>query len=255
MKTTITVIWHLMIAFLKLSRPGGYRKLTAENAALRYQLLIMTRSQKRAPKLTTTDRFLLGASSLWMTKKRLIKNAIIIKPSTLLKFHKALVEKKYSALFSSQNKRKPGPKGPSQEIIHTIVEMKHRNPRFGCPRIAQQINLAFGINIDKDVVRRVLKQHYKPRSDDNGPSWLTFLGHTKDSLWSIDLFRCESANLKSYWVMLVMDQFSRRIINFAVHPGDVNGVVICRMFNDISAKQTRPKYLSSDNDPLFQYHR
>jgi hypothetical protein len=23
--------------------------------------------------------------------------------------------------------------------------------------------------------------------DDNGPSWLTFIGHAKDSLWSIDL--------------------------------------------------------------------
>ncbi len=37
-----------------------------------------------------------------------------------------------------------------------------------------------------------------------GPSWLTFLGHAKDSLWSVDLFRCESAVLKSYWVLLVL---------------------------------------------------
>jgi hypothetical protein len=33
----------------------------------------------------------------------------------------------------------------------------------------------------------------------------------KDSLWSVDLFRCESMLLKSYWVMVVMDQFTRRI--------------------------------------------
>ncbi len=25
-----------------------------------------------------------------------------------------------------------------------------------------------------------------------GPSWLTVIGHAKDSLWSVDLFRCES---------------------------------------------------------------
>src|SRR5215469_2104106 len=30
-----------------------------------------------------------------------------------------------------------------------------------------------------------------------GPSWLTFLGHMKDSLWSMDLFRCESASLRT----------------------------------------------------------
>ena len=37
-----------------------------------------------------------------------------------------------------------------------------------------------------------------------GPSWLTFLGRTKDSLWSCDLFRCESATLRTYWVLVVI---------------------------------------------------
>ncbi len=255
MKSTLIFIWHLIAAFVTLCKPGGYRKLVAENAALRHQLLVMRRSQKRAPKLSSADRFLLGLCSAWMTKSRLIKTAIIIKPSTLLAFHKALINKKYSALFSSTSKRKPGPKGPSQAVIDAIIEMKRRNPRFGCPRIAQQINLAFGLDMNKDVVRRVIDNHYKPTSGNNGPSWLTFLGHTKDSLWSIDFFRCESANLKSHWVMLVMDQFTRRVIDFAVHPGDLNGVTVCRMFNDIRSKKTLPKYLSSDNDPLFTYHR
>ncbi len=30
-----------------------------------------------------------------------------------------------------------------------------------------------------------------------GPSWLTVIGHAKDSLWSVDLFRCESILLKT----------------------------------------------------------
>jgi hypothetical protein len=72
--------------------------------------------------------------------------------------------------------------------------MKQRNPNWGCPpRIAQQVALAFNIQIDKDVVRRILARHYQPEQHSDGPSWLTFLGHMKDSLWSIDLFRWESA--------------------------------------------------------------
>jgi hypothetical protein len=43
--------------------------------------------------------------------------------------------------------------------------MKRRNPNWGCPRIAQQIALAFGVEIDKDVVRRILSVHYRPESD------------------------------------------------------------------------------------------
>ena len=129
-------------------------------------------------------------------------------------------QRKYRLLYAASRKGKPGPKGSSPEIIQAIVELKQRNPRLGCPRIARQINKAFGTDSDKDVVRRVLATHYRLLPGGDGPSWLTFLGHTKDSLWSIDLFRCESILLKSHWVLVVMDQFTRRIIGVGVHDGD-----------------------------------
>lgn len=80
-------------------------------------------------------------------------------------------------------------------------------------------------------------------------------GHAKDSLWSVDLFRCESILLKSQWVMVVMDLYTRRIIGFSVVAGHVDGPTICRVFNNATSGQSWPKYLSSDNDPLFQYHQ
>jgi transposase InsO family protein len=55
--------------------------------------------------------------------------------------------------------------------------------------------------------------------------------------------------------MVVMDQYTRRIIGFAVHAGNVDGPVLCRMFNDATFRQGSPKRISSDNDPLFQYHQ
>ena len=70
--------------------------------------------------------------------------AIVFKPSTFLGFHRAMVQYKYRLLFSPKQKRKPGPKGPTAELIRAIVEMKERNPAWGCPQIADQINLAFG---------------------------------------------------------------------------------------------------------------
>jgi hypothetical protein len=69
--------------------------------------------------------------------------------------------------------------------------MKSRNPCFGYRRIAEQISYAFNIEIDKDVVRRVLAKYYVSGCPaPSGPSWLTFFAHAKDSLWSVDLFRC-----------------------------------------------------------------
>jgi hypothetical protein len=122
-----------------------------------------------------------------------------------LRFHRALVRRKYQWLFSSKTGRRPGPKGPSKELIAAILEIKRLNPRFGCPRIAQQISHAFGLDIDKDVVRRILANHPLPKSGGNGPSWLSAIAEARDSLWSVDLFRCESILLKSFCVMVVMD--------------------------------------------------
>lgn len=51
-----------------------------------------------------------------------------------------------------------GPKGPSAKLLAAIVEMKRRNPRCGRVRIAQQISHAIGVDLDKEVVCRVLAQ-------------------------------------------------------------------------------------------------
>jgi putative transposase len=192
---------------------------------------------------------------LLIRPSRLIRSAIVLKPSTLLSLHQALKNRKYRLLFSPKVRKRPGPKGPSQEVITAVLQMKQRNPTWGCPRIAQQIALAFDIPIDKDVVRRILASHYRPERDSGGPSWLTFIGHLKDSLWSLDLFRCESATLRTHWVLIVMDQFTRRIVGFGIHAGVVDGVALCRMFNRAIRGQTLPKYLSSDHDPLFRFHQ
>jgi hypothetical protein len=50
--------------------------------------------------------------------------AAALKPATLLGFHQALKKRKYRRLFSPQRRGKPGPKGPSKELIDLIVEMK-----------------------------------------------------------------------------------------------------------------------------------
>ena len=198
MKQFLAIFAYLFVSLAKLTQRGGYKSLIAENLLLKQQLIVSHRSRRRAPKLTPIDRFIFGICSLFINIKRSHKLAVIIKPSTLLTFHKALVKRKYHLLFTPHKHTKPGPKGPSTALINAIVEMKQRNPRYGCPRIAQQINKAFGTDIDKDVVRRVLEKYYQPTSGPKGPSWLTFLGHTKDSLWSVDLFRCESILLRSH---------------------------------------------------------
>ena len=252
MRDVVYLLLHLLTTLAKLIRPGGSRAVMAENLLLKQQLIIHSRSRQRAPNLSTRDRTLLGFWSLFLNPRRIVRAAIVIKPSTLISFHNALKKRKYRLLYSPGGGFKPGPKGPSKEIVSAIVEMKRRNPRYGCPRIAQQINLAFGLELDKDVLRRILATHYKLDPNNRGPSWLTTIGHAKDSLWSVDLFRCESILLKSHWVMVVMDQYTRRIIGLGVHAGNVDGSALCRipLLKDLSVASDASCWIRHEPAPV-----
>jgi len=131
----------------------------------------MNRSRKKAPRLRH-DRILLGLGAILVSPQRILKVAVAIRPVTLLRFHRALTRRKYQWLFCAKTGSRPGPKGPPKELIAAVLEIKRRNPRFGCPRIAQQISHAFGLELDKDVVRRILASHPLPKSGGKGPSWL-----------------------------------------------------------------------------------
>ena len=67
-------------------------------------------------------------------------------------------------------------------------------------------------------MRRILGNQPHPKFGGKGPSWLTAIAEARDSLWSVDLFRCES---KSFWVMVVMDVFTRQIVGFGVEPAHI----------------------------------
>jgi hypothetical protein len=235
--------------------PVGLRSVVAESVLLRHQGRILNRGRKRAPNLRVADRVIAGLCTSLMRPVRGLRSAIALRPSTVMHFHKMLTKQKYRMLFSPKRVQRSDPKEPTKELIEAVVEMKRRNRTCGCKRIAKQIALAFGIEIDKDVVRRILGIHFRPEAGSGGPSRLSFTGHAKDSLWSLDLFRCKSAILRTCWVLVVMDQFTRRIVGFAVHRGVVDGVALCRMFNRPIRTQTPPKYLSSDHDPLYRFHQ
>ena len=198
MRDLILLLVHVVTTVMRVFQPGGARAVIAESVLTKHQLLILNSSRRRAPNLRILDRLIAGFCSLWIRPNRRHRLAIAFKPSTFLNFHRAMVQRKYRLLFSPKQGRKPGPKGPTADLIRAVIEMKRRNPSWGSPQIAEQINLAFGTCINKDVVRRILATQYSPTSTEGGPSWLTFIGHVNDSLWSLDFFRCESIALQTY---------------------------------------------------------
>src|ERR1700676_5175532 len=130
MRELFILIAHLLVTLAKLGTRGGLGAVAAESLAVKHQLLIMKRARRRAPKLTPWDRLVLGGCAFFASRQRLRNMAVILKASTLLCFHRALVERKYHLLYSPRKCRRPGPRGPSKELIDAVIEMKRRNHRF-----------------------------------------------------------------------------------------------------------------------------
>jgi transposase InsO family protein len=256
MRSVLTLLFDVILVMVRILKPGGRSWLLAEYLLVRQQLIAVRRKHKQAPKLTSIDRIVLALSSLFINSKRLPKISIVVAHSTMLGFHRALVNRKYSKLFSNKFPKKPGPKGPSAELIKLIVGIKVKNPRYGCPKIALLASELLGECIDEQMVRRILRKHFSSQPRGPGPSWLNAIGIAKDVLWSVDLFCCESICLQTHWVMVVMDHYTREIIGVAVIKGSPTGVDVCRMFAGIRSGSGRsPRHLSSDHDPLFKFHR
>ena len=129
----LVLLVHLIVTLIRLAQPGGFRNVVAESVLIRHHLLILNRSRKRAPNLRAWDRLIAGLCTLFLRRARILRSAIVWKPSTLLHLHRLLIRRKYRLLFSPRCASRPGPKGPGKELIDAVVDM-NGGTRVGAAR-------------------------------------------------------------------------------------------------------------------------
>ncbi len=103
MRDPIILLVHLIATLARLMGPGGLRSVVAESLLVKQQLLILNRSRHRAPNLRVSDRILAGVCALFMRPARVFRSAIVLRPSTILEFHRTLRQRKYRLLFSRRS--------------------------------------------------------------------------------------------------------------------------------------------------------
>ena len=84
MRDFIILFIHVIVTLARLAGPGGLHSVVAESTLIRHQVLILNRGRKRAPNLRVTDRITAGLLTLFMSPARILRSAIVLKPSTLL---------------------------------------------------------------------------------------------------------------------------------------------------------------------------
>jgi hypothetical protein len=131
MREFAIVFVHLIVTLARLARPGGLRSVVAKSVLVRHQLLILNRGCKRAPNLRATDRIIAGLRTLFMRPARVLRSAIVVKPSTLLP--QCAAPAKVPHVVFAQAPPSAWPEGTQQGPHQGVVAMKRRNRGWGCP--------------------------------------------------------------------------------------------------------------------------
>ena len=114
-------------------------------------------------------------------------------PDTLLKWHRALIARKYDG---SRN-RKPGRKRITLELEKLIIQIARKNKTWGSRRIKGQLK-HLGYKICHTTIDNILKRNgYDPSPDRSRKTrWSEFLKSHWESLSAIDFFT--SATCRSF---------------------------------------------------------
>src|SRR5258708_18292521 len=107
MRDLVILFVHAIAILARLLGPGGIRSVVDESVLVKQHLLILNRSRQRSPNLRTTDRLVAGLCALLIRPARLIRSAIVLKPSTLLRLHQALRNRTGFARFQPSGLIRP----------------------------------------------------------------------------------------------------------------------------------------------------
>ena len=113
----------LQLVVLRL-RSREFKEL--EIVVLRHEMAILCRRTCR-PSLMTADRVFLAATSRLLPRPQW--NAFLVKPATLLDWHRRLVARRWTY------RRRPGRRPMSREVRELILRIARENPRWGYRRV------------------------------------------------------------------------------------------------------------------------
>jgi putative transposase len=227
--------------------------LVAENRILRNQ--ITGRVQ-----LTDSERKPLAEIGHKLGKQALQEVAKIVKPDTILGWHRQLVAQKFDG---SQQRKAPGRPTIDQELEALVVRMARENRSWGYDRIVGALaNL--GYTVSDQTVGNILKRHGIAPAPERKTTttWKEFIRTHMEVLVATDFFTAEVwtlGGLVTYYVLFFIHLGSRKveIAGMTPHP---NAAWMVQMARNVTMEEwgclSPGQYLIHDRDgkycPAFQ---
>jgi transposase InsO family protein len=248
------MFWHVILVlfspvylmFALLFRDDRARLVVA----LYQQVLVLQRHVGKRPSLVKGERLALVPSGLLLAKERLGEALMIVKPETLVGWHRAIVRRQWRLL----SRRKPGrPPEITPEMEQLVLQIARENRWMGYGKIAGEMRKLGFARFGRSSVKRILNQHgLTPESRrSTGLGWLEFFSHYGRFIWASDYLTITTAVLSTYYVIFFLEIATRRIVfwNVATSPDQA---WVTQQFRNLSiVTDDLPKYLIHDRDGKY----
>jgi putative transposase len=216
------------------------RDLLLENALLRQQVIVLSRSATR-PTFTRWDRGLLVllASRL----RTWVRALLIVRPETVLGWHR----QGFRLLWRRKSAPRSRPSPLTTTTIDLITQMARDNPLWGAERIRGEL-LKLGIRVSKRTIQKHLPTARPPRP--NGQRWATFLRNHANEVWACDFLQVTDLLFRPLFAFFVVEHGSRRVVHVGVtrHPTDE---WVAQQLREATPYGERPRFLLRDNDAKY----
>jgi len=214
--------------------------LELEVLALRHQVAVLHRQRPGRPWLRRGDRLLW----VWLYRAwpRCLKVMVLVKPATVLHWHRQGFRRYWHWRSSS---RRVGRPGVNRETRGLIRQMSVANPLWGAPRIHGEL-LKLGIEVSQATVGRHMVRRHGPPS----PTWRAFLRNQIDGIAAIDMFVVVTAAFRLLYVSVILGHARRKILHLNVTQHPTAGW-LSRQLTEAFPWDTAPRYLLRDRDTSY----
>ncbi len=217
--------------------------LMAENALLRQQLIVLKRQVKR-PQLTQQDRLVLVLLSRLVQRWK--ETLLIVKPDTLLKWHRQGF-RLFWRRKSKSTSRKPR---IDPEALALIQAMAVDNRLWGAKRIRDEL-LKLGHKVSKRTVAKYMRQARKGLPPYRSKqTWATFIKNHAHEMWACDFVQTFDLFFGTIFLFFIIELSSRRVVYFNVTraPSDA---WVAQQLRGATPYGGQPRFLIRDNDDKY----
>src|SRR6266487_3846675 len=214
-------------------------RLEAENAALRHQLMVLQRKVRGRVHFTNSDRLFFIQLYRWFPS--VLRAMIIIRPETVVRWHRAGVRRYWRWKSSSAGGRPQ----IDAELRALIWRMSVDNRLWGAPHIHGELR-KLGVAVAQSAVAKYMAK----KSGPSGQSWGTFLHNHAPHIAVMDLFVVPTISFIQLYVLVIVRLARRELvwINVTPHP---TAEWIAQQMTEAFPWTEAPRYLIRDRDGIY----